>query len=119
GGRGDYTKVAMQVSRIQEIKGPISLFGLLKGQWAFNPLLASEQFSFGGSQLGRGYDVAEIIGDKGAAGSLELRYNLAIERFAIQGIQLYAFYDAGMMWNYYKIGGTPTKQSGISTGAGM
>jgi len=33
------------------------LYGLFKGQWAFNPLLASEQFTFGGSQLGRGYDV--------------------------------------------------------------
>lgn len=117
GGRGDFTKIDATVSRLQAIRGPLSLYGLLKGQWAFNPLLASEQFSFGGSQLGRGYDVAEIIGDKGLAGTLELRYDYFIGKI-IQSLQLYLFYDGGAIWNYKNVGGVPRKVSGTGTGLG-
>lgn len=117
GGRGDYTKIGMTASRLQAIKGPISLYGIFQGQWAFNPLLASEQFTFGGSQLGRGYDVAELIGDKGVAASVELRYDLPFSK-VVQNLQFYTFYDAGMIWNFKFIGGTPRKSSGTSTGVG-
>jgi hemolysin activation/secretion protein len=119
GGRGDYTKFDLTYSRLQAIKGPVSLYGVLKGQWAFNPLLASEQFAYGGSQLGRGYDPAEMIGDKGAAASVELRYDRPIEKFFIQTLQFYAFYDGGAVWNFKNVGGTPTKQTALSTGLGM
>lgn len=118
GGRGDYTKLLVQLSRLQAIKGPWSLYGVLDGQWAFNPLLASEQFTFGGSQLGRGYDVAELIGDRGASASLELRYDLGIGRFLLQGLQLYTFYDAGEIWNIQNIAGTLRKVSATSAGLG-
>ncbi len=119
GGRGTYSKIQATASRVQLIKGPWSAFILGTGQYAFNPLLASEQFTFGGSQLGRGYDVAEIIGDKGLAGSLELRYDLPLERFKIQNLQFYTFYDIGAIWNYLYVGGTPLKVSGTSTGIGV
>jgi len=118
GGRGDYTKFDMVMSRLQAIYGHFSLFGIFKGQWAFNPLLASEQFTYGGSQLGRGYDVAEIIGDKGMAGSVEGRYDLTLQKYYIQNIQFYVFYDAGGMWNYKRVVGVPTKQTALSTGLG-
>lgn len=119
GGRGTYSKIAMTASRLQAIKGPWSVYGIFQGQWAFNPLLAAEQFTFGGSQLGRGYDVAELIGDKGAAGSIELRYDWALGKLLIQELEFYAFYDGGLIWNYEFIGGTPTKSSGTSTGIGV
>jgi hemolysin activation/secretion protein len=118
GGRGDYTKFTVGLSRLQAVKGPFSLYGIARGQWAFNPLLASEQFAYGGSQLGRGYDIAEIIGDKGAAASVEARYDWALERFYLQNIQFYLFYDGGAIWNFKNIGGTPTKQTALSTGGG-
>ncbi|OGT58547.1 MAG: hypothetical protein A3F43_04575, partial [Gammaproteobacteria bacterium RIFCSPHIGHO2_12_FULL_42_10] len=118
GGRGDYTKIDAEISRLQAIKGPYSIYGLIKGQWAFNPLLASEQFVYGGNQLGRGYDPAEIIGDKGAAASLELRYDKDVKNFTLQHIQLYAFYECGSMWNYLLVGGVPLTQSALSTGIG-
>ncbi len=117
GGHAVYTKLAAQVSRLQVVKGPVSLYGMASGQYTPIALLASEQFTFGGSQLGRGYDVAELIGDKGVAGSLELRYDLAIGKI-LQGLQFYIYYDAGMIWNYNLVGGTPRKQSATSTGVG-
>ena len=117
GGHAVYTKLAAQVSRLQAIRGPLSVYGLLSGQYTPTALLASEQFTFGGSQLGRGYDVAEIIGDKGAAASVELRFDVAVGKI-LQGLQFYAYYDAGMIWNYNLVGGTPRKQSAVSTGLG-
>jgi len=67
----------------------------MQAQYALEPLLATEQFAYGGAQqaLGRAYDPAEIIGDRGMAGSLELRMNLSPEKRFWQAMQLYVFYD--------------------------
>jgi hemolysin activation/secretion protein len=46
----------------------------LTGQWTFDPLIPNEQFVTGGSTSVRGYRESEISGDRGAQGSLELRY---------------------------------------------
>lgn len=118
GGRAQYTKATTQLSRIQNLVNAFSLFGTIRGQWGFNPLLSSEQFVFGGSQLGRGYDVAEIIGDRGLAGSVELRYDWALQKYFLQTLQLYAFYDAGMIWNIITTSGIPKKDSATSAGFG-
>ena len=118
GGHADFTKVDLQISRLQTLTGPFSLFLMFKGQWAFSALLASEQFAFGGSQLGRGYDVAEIIGDTGAAGTVELRWNVPVGKWSLQNLQLYTFYDIGAIWNYKTIPDIETKASGTSIGIG-
>ncbi len=118
GGYAAYQKVAMQMSRLQAIKGPVSMLVLAKGQWAFVPLLSSEQFTFGGNPLGRGYDPAEVIGDRGAAGSVELRYDLNTSTF-LRSMQFYGYYDIGAMWNILVTPGSPKKVSATSTGLGV
>jgi hemolysin activation/secretion protein len=117
GGRGDYTKFTIQASRLQALKGPWSLYGVINGQWAFNPLLSSEQFTVGGSQIGRGYDVAELIGDKGLSESIELRYDWVFGT-VLQTLQLYAFYDAGQIWNLKTSSGSPDRLTILSAGVG-
>lgn len=117
GGTARYTKFDLLMSRLQGIKGPLSVYLLAKGQWSFSPLLSSEQFSYGGSQLGRGYDVAEILGDMGAAGTLEPRYDLDTGNFILQHLQFYGFYDVGAVWNR-KFTGTPSKLTAMSFGVG-
>jgi len=119
GGRAVYTKFTMSIGRVQALYGPLSLYGFLQGQWAFVPLLSSQQFSYGGSIIGRGYDPGEILGDKGAAGTLELRYDKAVGRFFINALQFYVFYDAGAGWNIITPTGISSKQTGTSTGFGM
>lgn len=118
GGYAAYQKFAAQVSRLQAIKGPVSLLAVAKGQWAFVPLLSSEQFTFGGNPMGRGYDPAELIGDRGAAGSLELRYDFFSNRI-IRSLQFYAFYDFGCTWNILVNDSSPAKVSATSAGAGV
>jgi hemolysin activation/secretion protein len=118
GADGIYTKFTAQASRTQSLFGPFSLFGLFSGQYSYNPLLTSAQFGFGGSQLGRGYDPAEIIGDRGLAGSLELRFDTSPEKALLQTVQYYAFYDAGVVWDIKEVVGIPLRQDATSTGLG-
>lgn len=121
GGSAKFTKLIVAASRLQAIKGSWSLYGAFQGQYSFDPLLSSEQFAWGGPQMGRGYDTAELIGDKGVGASVELRYDKPIECY-FQNLQFYAYYDFGMIWNYKLFGNvqdTIRKLSASSTGLGV
>lgn len=118
GGHADYSKIYAQFSRQQAVKGNFSLYGQVRGQYAFSALLAAEQFAYGGSIIGRGYDIAELIGDRGAAASLEARYDWGVSKPLLQSIQFYVFYDFGVIWNIITAQGTPKRLSAASTGIG-
>ncbi len=119
GADGVYTKLNAQISRSQPLSNRFSFYTLAQGQYSFNPLLSEEQFGFGGSQVGRGYDPAEILGDRGAAGSLELRLNAFPNYFIFQSAQYYVYYDIGAIWNIKNVANIKKKQSASSTGFGM
>jgi hemolysin activation/secretion protein len=86
GGRSVFTKGTIDASRLQDLGAIAPGLSLLLGfgaGWSFGQsLLASEQFGLGGAQFGRGYDPSELTGDYGAAGKLELRYDLAPDAFS-------------------------------------
>lgn len=69
------------------------------GQFASGPLFTSQQFYLGGAAFGRGYGSAEISGDNGMAGSVELRFDQKHTFKYLTGYQLYGFVDAGTAWN--------------------
>lgn len=119
GADGYYTKINLNAGRLQSLFWRLSTFIYATGQYSFEPLLASAQFAFGGSQLGRGYDPAEIIGDKGAAGSVELRLDTAPGWFLLQTAQPYVFYDIGAIWNIKHVVNVPMKLSASSLGVGV
>jgi len=119
GADGIYTKYTAQATHLQPLfSSPFSIFLLAQGQSSNNPLLASEQFGFGGSVIGRGYDPAELLGDRGADGSIEFRWDTFPNRFLIQNIQFYLFYDIGEIWNIKELPGVKQFQSASSTGGG-
>lgn len=118
GGHADYIKANLQLTRLQFIKGAWSAYGIVRGQFSGSALLSSDQFVFGGNLMGRGYDPSEIIGDNGFSGTLELRYDWNIGKNYFQGMQLYAFYDAGKIWNIPNITGQIKAISATSTGIG-
>jgi len=119
GANGDFFKVSLQANRLQQLYGRYSLYLYGTGQYSFAPLLASEQFAFGGSQVGRAYDAAEIIGDRGVGGTLELRANFAPDLRVLKTLQPYLFYDAGVIWNIQNLPNVSQKQSITSTGFGV
>lgn len=76
------------------------LVGMLRAQaqYASHPLLPYEQISLGGLTVGRGYDPAALLGDKGVSASAELRYGALQLHPKVQAAP-YAFFDAGYVAN--------------------
>jgi hemolysin activation/secretion protein len=70
----------------------------LTGQYAFNLLPSSEEFSVGGELFGRAYDAGEIVGSSGFAGKLELRYGGTTAWPFLRKYTLYGLYEGGKVW---------------------
>lgn len=98
-GAPKFTKVSADLSHAQSIYGGLSVQVSAIGQKSANSLLASEEFAIGGSRFGRAYDFAELTGEDGAAGSLELRYSFEDTGDLLESLQVYGFYDNGAVWN--------------------
>lgn len=76
------------------------LTGMLRAQaqYTSSTLLPYEQISLGGLTVGRGYDPAALLGDKGYSGAFELRYGpLQLHPKVVAAP--YAFFDAGHVAN--------------------
>lgn len=85
-------------TRYQSITDAWSLKLASAGQTASRPMYLSQQFYLGGLAFGRGYGAAEISGDNGVAGSLELRFDQKLNYKYWTGFQLYSFVDSGLVW---------------------
>lgn len=85
-------------TRYQTITDSFSLKLASAGQIASGPMYLSQQFYLGGLAFGRGYGAAQISGDNGVAGSLELRYDQKLNYKYWTGFQLYSFVDSGLVW---------------------
>lgn len=95
----NFTKISAETTYTQNLFGPISAQLAVSGQKSANSLYSSEEFAVGGSRFGRAYDFAEITGEDGAAGNLELRYTFDERPDGVEFLQLYTFYDGGVVWN--------------------
>lgn len=105
GGRSDYTKINLEISRLQHVHGPVNLLASVAGQYSPHRLLAAEEFGVGGSNYGRGYDPSEITGDKGIAAKAELQYSGTTDLPVLDSYQLYGFYDFGTVWQTENVAG--------------
>jgi len=91
---GRYGKFFFSVSRLQRVVGPISVFGLVRGQYASQNLDISEKMELGGAYAVRGYGEGEIYADDGYVATLEARLLLPPPPGPIPGrVQLIAFFD--------------------------
>jgi hemolysin activation/secretion protein len=99
GASGKFSALNFWFARYQTITDAWSVKLAAAGQVASGPLFLSQQFYLGGAAFGRGYGSAEISGDNGIAGSLELRFDQKLNYQYLTGYQLYGFTDAGTAWN--------------------
>ena len=76
------------------------LTGMLRAQaqYSSSALLPYEQIALGGLTVGRGYDPATLLGDKGYSGAFELRYGPMQLHPKVMAAP-YAFFDAGRIMN--------------------
>lgn len=85
---GSFSKMNLDIARIQNVAGNFSLYGRYSGQWANKNLDASEKFNLGGFYGVRAYPLGEGSGDNGWLAQLEMRY-------AVGDVTPFVFYDAG------------------------
>ena len=112
-----FRKLAFYAARLQALAPRWSVLGAVNAQYAFTNLLAPEQFAYGGEQFGRAYDAAELLGEHGLAGKLELRFN---DRggWLLRDYMLYAFYDLGQIWRRTPQPGENREQAAEAAGLG-
>ena len=99
GASSNFSVLNVWFTRYQTLTDAWSLKLSAASQTASRPLFTSQQFYLGGAAFGRGYGAAEISGDNGLAGSLEVRFDQKLNYRYWSGYQLYAFSDAGAVWN--------------------
>jgi len=90
-----------------------------QAQYSGSVLLPYEQMSLGGLTVGRGYDPAALLGDKGVSAAFELRYGPLPLHPRVMAAP-YAFVDAGYVANN-NVGATGLQKdrSLTSVGAGV
>ena len=116
-----YTKLEAEIQRLQRVTNGINLLVLGQAQWSADALLSSEEFGVGGSNIGRGYDPSEVIGDEGISAKIEAQWNDPhdLQWRYVDTYQLYGFLDAGRVWNDDATTSADKRDSLVSTGAGV
>jgi hemolysin activation/secretion protein len=117
-GRVDFDKIEGTITRTQPLFANFSAFLAAYGQYAFTPLLISEQCSYGGRFFGRAFDPSQLLGDHCWAVLGELRFDIPTGIKQLTRAQLYAYADHGETYNINPAAGTPMHQQGSSVGAG-
>ena len=113
--RADFLIVLMQASAYRRFADLWSarFDGFLQNSGYVLP--DSERFKIGGDRLGRGFEVAEIAGDSGIGGKLELRRDLVNTESFMGRISAYGFYDIGAAWKQDARG----RESAATAGTGL
>jgi len=84
-------------------------------QYSGHVLPDTERFKIGGDRLGRGFEVAEIAGDSGVGGKVELRRELGNTESFAGRVSAYGFYDYGIAWK----NDSPGRETAGTAGSGI
>ncbi|MDP1654650.1 MAG: ShlB/FhaC/HecB family hemolysin secretion/activation protein [Hylemonella sp.] len=120
GADGLFSKLTFDYTRVQPLSARWALTLGVLGQWTGDtPLLSSEQLALGGRRIGRAYESAELVGDRGLALRLEPRYQASSTLSWLPAYQLLGFYEIGEVTQVVvQSAGTPATQSLASAGIG-
>jgi len=118
---GGYAKLSGSFSRLQNLFGPVSLYGSIRGQVASKNLDISEKMELGGATGVRAYPEGEAYGDQGYLGTLEVRWLLPQWDGPVPGrVQLISFLDTGYVdsnQSPWLNGHNDVTRSGVGVGA--
>jgi hemolysin activation/secretion protein len=109
---GEFDKVHVELARLQQLTGAVSVYATARAQWAADNLDSSEAFGLGGPTGVRAYPSGEAFGDEGWMTQLELRY-------ALGQWTPYAFYDHGEIHVNAKPNATVERRIERRSGAGL
>jgi hemolysin activation/secretion protein len=117
----DYTLLRFGASAGHAFLGDWQFRLLFNGQYTDNTLISGEQFGFGGSAGGRGYQEREVSGDQGYSGTAEI-YTPDLARFIFipgAGLRLLGFYDVGVAFKNHPARGENDRKEPVSAGTGL
>ena len=117
-GRVDFSKATVSLGRLQGLSQHWTVLIAADAQYAFTNLLASELYSYGGEQFGRGFDPSELVGDHGWASKFELHYERYLEEYK-SSYTVYGFYDAGRVYQRSDNSDSQNDRVVTSTGIGL
>lgn len=119
-GDPSFTKLTADITRLERLTNNLSVQLATKGQLSNGAQLSSEEFGIGGAtNIGRGYDPSELVGDDGLAGSVELHWSPSSTPSWLNAYSVYGFYDIGKVWNDDATSAGLKVQSLASTGVGL
>ena len=117
---GGFSKIDFGASRLQTVSGPLSIYGSIRGQLAFDNLDTSEQMELGGAYAVRAYPEGEAYGDQGYVATAEARLTLSQLFGGFPGaLQAIAFIDVGAVKFAHRpwfAGNNTAHRSGIGAG---
>ena len=118
---GDYGKLSYSLSRLQTVVGPLSVYGLIRGQVASKNLDISEKMELGGAYGVRAYQEGEIYADDGYIATVEARLMLPTPPEPIPGrLQLIGFVDtAEASTNHHPWFAGPNREQVSGAGVGV
>lgn len=93
---GSFSKLGFSLMRLQNLGGPFSLYGSIRGQFASKNLDNSEKMELGGMNAVRAYPEGEAYADEGYVVNLEAR--MLLPRFSDRQsgeVHLIGFVDTG------------------------
>lgn len=95
---GHFGKLRFSADRLQTVAGPLSFYGGVRGQVAFNNLDVTEKMELGGAYGVRAYPEGEVYGDEGYIATAEARVMLDPIKGLPGRLQVAGFYDYGQVW---------------------
>lgn len=116
----NFTRLTGEATHLQPLFGPLALQLGVSGQTSFGEsMLSSEQYALGGYAYDRAFDPADATGDAGVAGRAEMQWRVRRGFAVLSGLQPYAFYEGGQVWQMRSVAGTPRSETLLSTGVGV
>ena len=94
-----FTKLMVSGARGLALAHGMRLTGRFVGEYAFDALPGSEQFTYGGARFGRGLEAADLAGRSGAAVSVDLEHPSPWRTLGLNSATLYTGIDYGYAWS--------------------
>lgn len=114
--RRDFLLARLQLVRLTRLNELWSLRIDALAQHSGHVLPYSERFKIGGDRLGRGFEVAEIAGDRGLGAKAELRRDLPGNAGFFGKASVYGYCDYGAAWKQDVSGTESAGTGGIGLG---
>lgn len=95
-----YTKEILSVEHVHNLPANFRVRMKFVGQYSSAELPGAERFAFGGSWLGRDFDVADLTGDSGAVLGTQLERSLSWPRPWFDDATVFTGVDYGTAWNH-------------------